>query len=144
VLLATLVAGTMLVTATSALSAAVETHEQIAGQPVTAWALAREIHNLALSLPHTAGDGLPAANGAGVALLEDLDGAVFSPPISAARNTLTDDSGWSQVVAIDVVQLEHPQCLASDPTSAATLLRLTVTILEGRDARGSYTWWLNP
>jgi hypothetical protein len=144
VLLATLVAGTMLVTATSALSAAAETRDQIAGQPVAAWALAREIHSLALTLPHTTGDGQPAANGAGVALLEDLDGAVFSPPISAARATLTDAAGWSQVVAIDVVQLDDPQSLAPDPTATATLLRLTVTVLQGRDSRGSYTWWLNP
>ncbi len=95
-------------------------------------------------LPHDAGDGLPATTGSGVALLEDLKGATFSPPISASRTTLTDDSGWSQSVAIDTVRLDDPTTLAPDPTSTATLLRLTVTIKEDRTDRGSYVWWLNP
>jgi hypothetical protein len=144
VLVATLVAGTMLVTATSALSATVDTHDQLASEPVAAFALAREIHSLALTLPHTAGDGSPATTGAGVLLLEDLDGATFSPPINAGRAALSSSAGWTQVVAIDSVDLASPTTLAADPTSTSTLLRLTVTVLEGRETRGTYAWWLNP
>jgi len=144
VLVATLVAGTMLVTATSALSATVDTKNALATQPAAAFALAREIQSLALTLPHTAGDGSPASTGAGVLLLEDLDGAAFSPPINAGRCTISTSAGWTQVVAIDSVDLSSPTTLAADPTSTSTLLRLTVTVLEGRETRGTYTWWLNP
>lgn len=144
VLLATLVAGTMLVTATSALSTTVETHDQLAAEPVAAFALAREIHSLALTLPNTPGDGSPATTGAGVLLLEDLDGATFSPPINAAGAALSSSAGWTQVVAIDSVNLSSPTTLAADPTASSTLLRLTVTVLEGRKTCGTYSWWLNP
>ena len=144
VLLATLVAGTMLVTATSALTATARTQDQLVGEPVTAFSLAREMHSLALTLPHDTGDGAPASSGSGIALLEDLDGAVFSPPVGAGCGTLAHASGWTQVVAVDTVSLDDPTRVSADPSAEATLLRLSVTVLEGRTDHGTYVWWLNP
>jgi len=144
VLLGTLVLGTMLVTATTALTSAAVAQDQLVTAPVTAWSLAREIHNLALLLPHDAGDGQPAANGAAVALLEDLDGASFNPPIAADRRSLTHDSDWTQQIEVESVELADPDLPAADATATGTLLRLTVTVLEGPTVRGSYVWWMNP
>jgi hypothetical protein len=139
-----MILGTMLVAATTALTGSVQAQAVLVGEPVTALGLAREIHSLAEVLPRTAGDGLPAATGADVALLEDLDGASFSPPIDAETDTIATASGWTQQVAIDSVDLSSPQSLAADPTSDATLLRLTVTVRQGARVVGNYVWWLNP
>ncbi|HEX5010503.1 MAG TPA: hypothetical protein VFY71_08875 [Planctomycetota bacterium] len=144
VLLGTLVLGTMLVTATTALTSAAVAQDQLVTAPVTAYSLAREIHSLALVLPRDAGDGQPAASGAAVLLLEDLDGASFNPPIAADRRRLTYDEDWTQQVAIEPVELGDPAQPAADATAAGTLLRLTVTVLQGSTERGSYVWWMSP
>jgi hypothetical protein len=144
VLLGTLVLGTMLVTATTALTSAAVAQDELVTAPVTAYGLAREIHSLALVLPRDEGDGHPAVNGAGVELLEDLNGASFNPPIAADRRGLTHDSDWTQQVLIEAVDLADPEQPADVSMPSATLLRLTVTVLEGRTARGSYVWWMNP
>jgi hypothetical protein len=144
VLLATLVLGTMLVTATTALSTAVVAQNTLVSQPVTAYGLAREIHSLALLLPRTEGDGVPAATGAQVQLLEDLDGASFTPAIGADAGAAVGGLGWSQDVELEIVDLASPTLLAADASSDSTLLRLTVTVREGAEERGTYVWWLNP
>jgi len=144
VLLATLVLGTMLVTATTAMTAAIQTQDEMVSAPVTAWSLAREIHSLALLLPRDVGDGLPAADGASVLLLEDLDGASFAPPIAADKRQLDSAADWAQHVSVQAVDLSNPALLAIDPASTGTLLRLTVTVLEGGSVRGTYVWWMNP
>ncbi|MBM3985588.1 MAG: prepilin-type N-terminal cleavage/methylation domain-containing protein [Planctomycetes bacterium] len=144
VLLATLVVGTLLAAATGAIGGAVSARDTLSAEPVTAFGLAREVHSLALVLPRDAGDGLPAARGADVALLEDLDGATFSPPVSAARTALAHATGWSQEVTVEAVDLAAPGSLAADASAAAVLLRLTVVVREGADLRGTYVWWLNP
>ena len=142
--MATLVLGTMLVTATQALGTAAVAHEQLVNAPVTAWSLAREVHSLALVLPRDAGDGLPAADAASVELLEDLDGATFSPPIGADKSQLAFASGWTQLVAVQAVNLANPSVLAADPTAPGTLLRLTVALQQDGELRGTYVWWMNP
>jgi prepilin-type N-terminal cleavage/methylation domain-containing protein len=144
VLLATLVVGTVLAAATGAIGGAVSARDTLSGEPVTAFGLAREIHSLALVLPRGAGDGLPAATGADVALLEDLDGARFSPPVSAGRASLSHATGWSQDVTLEAVDLAAPGSLAADAAADDVLLRLTVVVREGANARGTYVWWLNP
>lgn len=144
VMLATLLLGLLMVAATTALGGAASAHQALVATPVESFALAREVHSLACVLPRDAGDGLPAASAAGVARLEDLDGATFSPPISAARASLTHASGWSQEIAIDAVDLADPTAAAPDPDAPGVLLRLTVTVREGSSVRGTYTWWMTP
>ena len=144
VLLATVILGTVLVAATTSLTGSVQAQDIMVGEPVAALGLAREIHSLALVLPRTAGDGVPATTGSEVLLLEDLDGAQFSPPIDAAKRTLASATGWSQQVLIEAVDLASPDQLAADATSAGALLRLTVTVREGAVVVGTYVWWINP
>jgi len=144
VLLATLIAGTMLVAATSALTQTVVATQVMADVPTTAFGLGREIHSLAQVLPHTTGDGVPATMGSEVVTLDDLDGATFSPPISARLSAMADVSGWSQEVHVEHVNLTSPGILATDPTDNAALLRLTVTVRQAKEIIGTYIWWLNP
>jgi len=144
VLLAIMILGTMLVAASTALTGAVEAKAILVDEPVTALGLAREIHSLAEVLPRTPGDGLPATTGSDVLLLEDLDGATFSPPIDAETDSLPAATGWSQQVLIESVNLTAPQTIAADPSAADTLLRLTVTVRQGARVVGTYVWWLNP
>ena len=144
VLLATVILGTMLVAASTSISGTVQAQSIMSGEPVTALGFAREIHSLALVLPHTAGDGTPATTGSEVAVLDDLDGAQFTPPIDAAKQTLTAYVGWSQQVLIESVDLASPDQLAASPGAAGTLLRLTVTVRQGGSVVGTYVWWINP
>jgi hypothetical protein len=143
-LLATLVHGSLQVTATTALSTAVEAQDQLVGTPITAYGLAREIHSLALLLPREVRDGLPAPSGADVVALEDLNGARFHPPIRADKSEMTDASAWKQAVLVQTVQLASPNVLAADPTARDVLLRLTVEVLQNGEVRGTYVWWMNP
>jgi hypothetical protein len=143
VLLATLIAGTMLVAATTALTGSVKAQQVMMGDPVTAFGLAREIHSAAQLLPRTPGDGVPATTGAEVVTLDDLDDATFSPPLSARLASLTGSAGWSQEVHLEHVNLTTPGILAEDPETNAALLRLTVTVRQGAEVAGTYIWWLN-
>jgi hypothetical protein len=144
VLVATALVGTALVAATAALTGAVKTQDALVGEPTTALALAREIHGLALLLPRTPGDGVPASGPTEVAVLDDLDGATFSPPIDAGLAVRTAATGWSQQVEIARVDLASPGTLAVDTDGDDALLRLTVTVLKGAAVEGTYTWWINP
>jgi len=144
VLLATLIAGTMLVAATSALTGTVQARQIMADRPVTAFSLAREIHSASQVLPRATGDGVPATIGSEVVTLDDLDGATFSPPISSRLAQIAGSIGWSQEVHLEHVDLASPGTLAADATSASTLLRLTVTVRQAAAVVGTYIWWLNP
>ena len=144
ILVATLIVGSALVAAMSSLTAATQSQSALATGPTTALTLANEIHTLALGLPRTAGDGSPAHVGDDVAVLDDLDGASFSPPIDSRRGSLTSSTGWSQVVRVDPVALSAPTVTDEDRSSSDTLLKLTVTVRQGADAAGTYSWWINP
>jgi hypothetical protein len=144
VLFATLIAGTMLVAATSALTGAVKAQAIMAGTPITAFSLAREIHSAAQTLSRTPGDGVPATTGAEVETLDDLDGASFSPPVSARLANITAATGWSQEVDLESVELERPNTPADASAGSAALLRLTIIVREGGTVAGTYVWWLNP
>lgn len=144
ILLATLVAGTMLVAATSALGGSVKAQQVMAGEPITAFGLAREIHSAAQVLSRNVGDGVAATVGSEVLTLDDLDGATFSPPISARLAALPACTGWSQEVHLEYVNLTTPGILAADPVGNAALRRLTVTVRQGAEVAGTYVWWLNP
>lgn len=144
VLLATLIVGSMLVAAMTSLSSAAQTHSALATSPTTALALANEIHTLALALPRAAGDGSPARAGGEVAVLDDLDGASFTPPIDARKGSLHASTGWSQAVSVDPVALAAPAVTDDALSGSDTLLKLTVTVRQGSAAAGTYSWWINP
>jgi hypothetical protein len=144
VLIATALVGTALVAASVALTGAVKTQDALAGDSTTALGLAREIHGLALLLPRTPGDGVPAAGPGDVAVLEDLDGATFCPPIDARLAEQSASPDWSQEVGLARVDLDAPGTLAAGDDGDDALLRLTVTIRQGADVEGTYTWWINP
>ncbi|MHC5209537.1 MAG: hypothetical protein ACYTG2_02320 [Planctomycetota bacterium] len=144
VLIATVLVGTALVAASAAFTGAVKTQDSLAGEPTTALALAREIHGLALLLPRDAGDGVPATLPSEVAVLDDLDGATFSPPVDAGLTVRSEATGWSQAVDIARVDLASPGTLAVDADGDDALLRLTVTVKQGADVAGTYSWWINP
>ena len=144
ILVATLIVGSALVAAMSSLTVAAQSQSALATGPTTALTLANEIHTLAVGLPRTEGDGSPAHAGGDVAVLDDLDGATFSPPIDARRGSLTSSTGWSQAVRIDPVALAAPTAADDGRDSADTLLRLTVTVSQGADSAGTYSWWINP
>jgi len=133
-----------LVAATGSLGAATQTQNALATGPTTALMLANEIHTLALSLPRTPGDGTPAHAGAEVAVLDDLDGASFSPPIDARRGSLDASSAWTQSVRVDPVSLATPAEADESLRGTDSLLKLTVTVRQGGAIAGSYTWWIDP
>ena len=144
ILVATLVVGSALVAATSAITAAAQSQAALASEPTTALTLANEIHTLAVGLSRAEGDGSPAHTGDEVAVLGDLDGASFSPPIDARKSSLVASTGWSQVVRIDPVALAAPTAVDDGRDSPDTLLKLTVTVRQGASAAGTYSWWINP
>lgn len=142
-MLATLVVGSALVAAMTSLSTTARTQAVLATGPTTALTLANEIHTLALSLPRTAGDGSPARAGSEVAVLDDLDGAIFSPPIDARKAALTSSIGWTQTVDVEPIDLAGAGEDEED-ASSSTLLKLTVAVRQGSAAAGTFTWWINP
>jgi len=144
VLFATLIAGTVLVAATSALTGAVQAQEVMVGNPITAFSLAREVHSAAQILPRTTGDGVPATAGAEIVTRDDLDGASFSPPISAALADIAAAAGWSQDVSLETVDLDTPGATAAASAGSAALVRLTVVVRHRGVVEGTYVWWLNP
>jgi len=148
VLMGTLVTSLVLVSATWALSLASTSRHAHAESSLNAALLAGELHELALTLPAAAGSGA-ASTGAGVAALGSLDGAVFSPPIDAARTALTNLARWKQEAHISVYalsDLEHPTSatFAARDKSSTSLYRLTVQVTCGTQDMGTWWWWVNP
>ena len=144
ILVATLIVGSALVAAMSSLTVAAQSQSALATEPTTALTLANEIHTLAVGLSRAEGDGSPAHTGDEIAVLDDLDGASFSPPIDARRSSLAASTGWSQAVSIDPVALAVPATADAGRDSADTLLKLTVTVRQGASPAGTYSWWINP
>jgi len=70
--------------------------------------------------------------------LDDFDGAVFSPPISAARTVLSDLAGYSQVVTVENVSAGDFEQVVADHGSL--FLRITVRIELGGRELSSAQW----
>ena len=144
VMLAVIVVGLVLTAGITALGVSVEVKAHHTKTADVTSTLAKNIHALALGLSRDPGDGNPASNGTGVLLLEDLDGASFTPPIRADRTTRTDLPGWTQQIQLTAVSLADPSSAAAPEDGAAVLWKLRVTILQDSDVRGTYEWWLIP
>ncbi len=141
------IVGMVFVAATWAMTEVTITKTVKSTDPPIAAALAREIHQLARTLP-TAISGAPAATQAGnVGNLDTLDGARFAPPIDALLGTHSELAGWSQDVDLevfDILDLSAPisGALNDVPAHDGTLIKLTVDISQRGVAAGSYIWWL--
>ncbi len=133
-----------MVAATSAIGSAAVSQTVRASEPLTAMDLAQEIHSAALLLSREIGDGVPATTGAEVRVLDDLDGAIFSPPIDASLENISAMAGWSQAVSLAPMDLNQPSLPAAADAGDAAFLQLTVTIRSGGEFAGTYTWWITP
>jgi prepilin-type N-terminal cleavage/methylation domain-containing protein len=96
--------------------------------------LAHNIRELSLGLPF-ADDVYPSHWGLEVGEtamtaddLDDLDGAVFSPPINARRQVVPNMTGWSQKVRVDSV--DPSLVTAAVPSGSTAVSRVTVTIYQ--------------
>src|SRR3954449_6966946 len=138
--LATVIVGVG-VLATMQVMAAGTMSNDTAGNMTTGVQLAHNIRELSLGLPfydsvNPSHWGLEAGETATTADdLDDLDGAVFSPPINARRQVIANMTGWSQKVRVDSVD---PNLVsAAVPSGSTAVSRVTVTIL--RDGKQVYS-----
>ena len=139
-LLAVIVIGVALVAASASQLGSLQVQAATAPQGEAARVLAEEIHQAALRLPWSAPvDAIPLFGG-DVSMLSDLDGRVFSPPRSGADTALQAFEGWSQSVELRSVDPAEPTV----PVQAgqAALIELSVTIHQGVEERGCFSWWL--
>jgi prepilin-type N-terminal cleavage/methylation domain-containing protein len=70
--------------------------------------------------------------------LDDFDGAVFSPPINADRNPLSDFTAYSQQVTVENVSASDFEQVVSDHSSS--FVRITVKISMNSKEISSSSW----
>ena len=70
--------------------------------------------------------------------LDDFDGAVFSPPINADRNPLSDFFAYSQQVTVENVSASNFEQVVSDHSS--NFVRITVKISMNSKEISSASW----
>ncbi|MGQ0553929.1 MAG: type IV pilus modification PilV family protein [Planctomycetota bacterium] len=149
VLIGTFIVSVVLVSAGWALSSTTSSKQIHAEEPLNAALLAREIYELAMTLP-TAPSGLPVADAPGEALaLDTLDGASFQPPIDSRQAAMASLGTWKQRVQIQVFDLADPEVAALDGYAqiaggAGQIYRLVVTIEQRKIDLGTWWWWVNP
>jgi hypothetical protein len=110
-----------------------------ANEMTTAVNLANNIHEIVLGLPfydpdtaqgQTPAWSTPETGGtAGMDDLLDLDGKTFSPPLDAARNTISTYSTWSQVVTVQSVANDNIGSVRPNTTTEPAA-KVTVKILH--------------
>ena len=143
-MLAVLVISTTVVGSTASMRSTTEVYHYFADGQHEALMLAQEIHEAALVMPwsHQAGD--PAQFGTTVYDIWDFDGKSYTPPRSAEYDLVVSHLGWSQVVAVDVVDLENPDIVVDPDTfTGETLIKLSVTIKNGAQEVDKLSWWLS-
>lgn len=59
--------------------------------------------------------------------LDDFAGAVFSPPIDARRQTLTDHSGWQQTITVHSIDPDRLTLDVTDGSSPASRVTVVIT-----------------
>ena len=70
--------------------------------------------------------------------LDDFDGAAFSPPINAARSSLTDFTSFSQQVTVENVNQSNFEQVVSDHSS--NFVRVTVKVFLNSNEISSTSW----
>ena len=149
VLLAALIAGMALAAVSWTMTSAAQAKAILSGDP-RAYLLAREIRDLAESLPREPSGALAATSGSGILALDSLHGAVFSPPVRSDGTTETALAGWAQRVTLSVCSLDDPAgATGESPTlgvarDAERLYRLTVAVTFAGEPVDRFEWWLTP
>jgi prepilin-type N-terminal cleavage/methylation domain-containing protein len=149
VLTAAVIVGIALAAVSWSIASAAQARSALAEEPV-AFLLAREVRELAESLPRTPSGGSPATRASEVLALDSLDGAQFSPPLRADMTADASLSGWTQATSLSVCTLANPSVATfEDPAagldeSAERVYRLTVAVLHDGRLVDRIHWWLTP
>lgn len=150
VLAAALVVGIAILSGSWAMSGAARNRTLLAGPELTASLLAREVHELALTLPREPSGTVGATTPAQLLALDSLEGASLSPPVRADGTADGSLSGWTQVVDLSVYDVLDPTTPTADdptlglPSDGSLIYRLDVTVLKDGSVVDSFAWWLAP
>ena len=149
VLLAALIAGIAMAAVSWTMTSAAQAKSVLTDDP-RPYLLAREIRELADSLPRAPSGLLAATRGVDVLALDSLHGAVFSPPLRSNRTAQAALTGWAQRVTLAVCTLDDLSTPTSEsPTlglarNAQRLYRLSVAITYAGQPVDRFDWWLTP
>lgn len=72
--------------------------------------------------------------------VDDVNGAVLSPPIAATRTRLTEMTGWTQTVTVQNVDPNRLTLTVPNGTSAAA--RVTVVVSRNGERVCDMTWFV--
>jgi prepilin-type N-terminal cleavage/methylation domain-containing protein len=150
VLMAALIVSLVFIGATWAMSSTARTKAVYEERSLVALACAKELFELADTLPKQPSGAPGATTAAGLLALDSLVGASFSPPLRADGSVDTELSGWSQhcnVTVHDLSELSLPtdaSALDGLPPDGSALYRLEVTVSEGDQTVEVAHWWISP
>jgi type II secretory pathway pseudopilin PulG len=142
--LATVIVGVGVIATMQVMAAGTQSNDA-ASNMGTGVQLAHNIRELSLGLPLTdavygsshwglePGETALTAND-----LDDLDGAVFSPPINARRQVVPNISDWKQTVRVDSV--DPGAVTGAVPSGSTAVYRVTVTISRSGQNVYSANW----
>ena len=149
VLLAALIAGIAMAAVSWTMTSVAQAKSVLAEDPQP-YLLAREIRELAESLPRAPSGLVGATRGVDVLALDSLHGAIFTPPLRSNRTSQAALAGWAQRVSLAVCTLDDLETPTGEsPTlglarGAQRLYRLTVAITYGGQPVDHFEWWLTP
>lgn len=149
VLLAALIAGIAMAAVSWTMTSAAQAKAVLTQDPQP-YLLAREIRELAESLPRAPSGLLAATRGSDVLALDSLHGAIFTPPLRSNRTAQTALTGWAQRVSLAVCTLDDLEAPTGEsPTlglahDAQRLYRLTVAVTKDGQTVDRFEWWLTP
>jgi len=148
VLIVSVIVGTVLVATSTAMGSSVRAKDALAGGPLEAGRLARDLHTIALALPDGEPTTVQARSYADLVVRQDLDGAVFSPPIDATGAQVASLPDWTQIARLERLDLTDLASPSDAPAGGAdawpALDRLTVTIFEHEREMARYETWIAP
>jgi hypothetical protein len=143
-MLAVLVISTTLVASTDSMRGSTEVYHYFTDGKHEALMLAQEIHEAAKLLPWDAEGVEEPGFGPGVYTLWDLEDKVYTPPRSAEYDVIVSHIGWTQMVEVRVVDMDHPEVEVDPETfEGETLVELKVTVKQGALAVDSVGWWMS-
>lgn len=150
VLVAATLIGLALVTATASLDSTVRMKAEYEADSGTAHLLAKEIYELAVTLPSAPSGSLGATAAAEVEALDSLIGASFTPPLRADLTSASEFATWTQQTALTVYDIGDLDTPTGDSAAdgigeqESKLYKLSVTVLQGAEPAGTFHWWIQP